>query len=140
MTETLNSEVFSLASQLYVRMRRCSGRVVDAIYMAQNEQYAQEILKIAAQEKDQEILDLVQRFQVLLAKNEPKIVETNTEIPVLTEAVKEKEAATEKTDIFSMTFRNLRRKAEVLEHSAAPAPHIEELEEQVAHHYTGALR
>jgi len=52
MTETLNSEVFSLASQLYVRMRRCSGRVVDAIYMAQNEQYAQEILKIAAQEKD----------------------------------------------------------------------------------------
>lgn len=140
MTETLNSEVFSLASQLYVRMRRCSGRVVDAIYMAQNEQYAQEILKIAAQEKDQEILDLVQRFQVLLAKNEPKIVEINTEIPVLTEAVKEKEAATEKTDIFSMTFRNLRRKAEVLEHSAAPAPHIEELEEQVAHHYTGALR
>lgn len=140
MTETLNSEVFSLASQLYVRMRRCSGRVVDAIYMAQNEQYAQEILKIAAQEKDQEILDLVQRFQVLLAKHEPKIVETNTEIPVLTEAVKEKEAATEKTDIFSMTFRNLRRKAEVLEHSAAPAPHIEELEEQVAHHYTGALR
>lgn len=137
MTETLNSEVFSLASQLYVRMRRCSGRVVDAIYMAQNEQYAQEILKIAAQEKDQEILELVQRFQTLLA---PKIVETIAEIPVLTESVKEKETVAEKTDIFSMTFRNLRRKAEVLENPAAPAPHIEELEEQVAHHYTGALR
>ncbi|HNC02700.1 MAG TPA: hypothetical protein PLY05_05025 [Agitococcus sp.] len=138
MTENLNSEVFSLASQLYVRMRRCSGRVVDAIYMAQNEQYAQEILKIAAQEKDQEILEIVQRFQTLLAKTEPKIVESTPEIPVLTETIKE--PTVEKTDIFSMTLRNLRRKAEVVENSPTAQPHIEELEEQVAHHYTGALR
>jgi hypothetical protein len=136
MTETLNSEVFSLASQLYVRMRRCSGRVVDAVYMAQNEQYAQEILKIAGQEKDQEILELVQRFQALLAKTEAKIMVAD--IPILTETVKEESA--EKTDIFSMTFRNLRRKAEVLDSQTTPTPHIEELEEQVAHHYTGALR
>jgi hypothetical protein len=32
----INPEVFTLASQLYVRMRR-SGRVVDAVYMAQNQ-------------------------------------------------------------------------------------------------------
>ncbi|HMU88699.1 MAG TPA: hypothetical protein PLF28_03730 [Agitococcus sp.] len=138
MTENLNSEVFSLASQLYVRMRRSSGRVVDAIYMAQNEQYAQEILRIAGQEKDQEILEIVQRFQTLLAKTEPKIVESTPEIPVLTETIKE--PTVEKTDIFSMTLRNLRRKAEVVENSPTAQPHIEELEEQVAHHYTGALR
>jgi hypothetical protein len=30
----VNNELFSLATQLYVRLRRETGRVVDAVYMA----------------------------------------------------------------------------------------------------------
>lgn len=143
MTEALNPELFSLASQLYVRMRRCSGRVVDAIYMAKNDDYAQEILAIAAKEQDPEVLELVKRFTALKtpksadvapAKIEPKVVVS----PVLVEEpVKE---TVEKMDIFSMTLRPFRRKAE----SPLPEPsstgHIDNIEEEVAHHYTGALR
>ncbi|HNC03837.1 MAG TPA: hypothetical protein PLY05_10855 [Agitococcus sp.] len=144
MTEALNPEVFSLASQLYVRMRRCSGRVVDAVYMAKNEQYAQEILQIAAQEKDQEILDIVKRFEAILAKKSVDLKATMIpELPIVTDMVKESEQATEKTDIFSMTFRNLRRKVADLptvEQLNGAALHNDHLEEEVAHHYTGALR
>mgnify|MGYP003340774175 CR=1 FL=1 len=144
MTEALNPEVFSLASQLYVRMRRCSGRVVDAIYMAKNEQYAQEILHIAAQEKDQEILEIVKRFEALLSKKAVEIFEPAADLPVVTDKVKPPEEITEKADIFSMTFRNLRRKVADLPtveqlNGAAP-PHMDNIEEEVAHHYTGALR
>ena len=47
------AERFSLATHLYVRLRRSSGRVVDAIWMAQNDEYAREILSLAATDPDQ---------------------------------------------------------------------------------------
>lgn len=60
------AERFSLATHLYVRLRRSSGRVVDAVWMAQNDEYAQEILRLAAGDPDPETQNLVQRFQALL--------------------------------------------------------------------------
>ena len=60
------AERFSLATHLYVRLRRSSGRVVDAIWMAQNDEYAHEILRLAANDPDPETQNLVQRFQALL--------------------------------------------------------------------------
>ena len=62
----INPEFFSLASQLYVRMRRY-GRVVDAVYMAKNHDYAREILQLAGREADVEILKIIVRFEILLA-------------------------------------------------------------------------
>ena len=64
------AERFSLATHLYVRLRRSSGRVVDAIWMAQNDEYAREILRLAATDPDAETQNLVQRFQALLG-NQP---------------------------------------------------------------------
>jgi len=60
------AERFSLATHLYVRLRRSSGRVVDAVWMAQNDEYALEILRLAANDPDPETRNLVQRFQSLL--------------------------------------------------------------------------
>ena len=60
------AERFSLATHLYVRLRRSSGRVVDAAWMAQNDEYAREILRLAANDPDPETQNLVERFQVLL--------------------------------------------------------------------------
>ena len=60
------AERFSLATHLYVRLRRSSGRVVDAVWMAQNDEYAHEILRLAAGDPDAETQNLVQRFYALL--------------------------------------------------------------------------
>jgi hypothetical protein len=62
-----NAERFSLATHLYVRLRRANGRVVDALWMSQNDEYAREILRIAAQIPDAEIQSLVERFWALMA-------------------------------------------------------------------------
>jgi hypothetical protein len=60
------AERFSLATHLYVRLRRSSGRVVDAVWMAQNDEYAHEILRLAASDPDPETQNLVQRFYGLI--------------------------------------------------------------------------
>jgi hypothetical protein len=65
------AERFSLATHLYVRLRRSSGRVVDAVWMAQNDEYAHEILRLAANDPDPETQNLVQRFQALLGSRAP---------------------------------------------------------------------
>lgn len=78
--ETVNAEFFSLASQLYVRLRRHTGRVIDTVYMAQNEQYAREILALAASQADAELSNLTTRLNLLLAS-------VGLDIPVLNEAV-----------------------------------------------------
>lgn len=61
-----HGELFALASQLYVRVRRSTGRIVDAVYMVQNEAYAREILKLANSVPDVELLSLVTRYENLL--------------------------------------------------------------------------
>ncbi|KCY99079.1 hypothetical protein J831_2448, partial [Acinetobacter baumannii 25691_8] len=35
-----NAEAFTLATQIYVRMRRVTGRVIDAMYVVRNKDYA----------------------------------------------------------------------------------------------------
>jgi len=59
-------ERFSLATHLYVRLRRSSGRVVDAVWMSQNDEYAREILKLALGDADPETQNLARRFEALL--------------------------------------------------------------------------
>jgi hypothetical protein len=60
------AERFSIATHLYVRLRRSTGRVVDAVWMAQNDEYARAILQLAANDVEPETQLLVERFQALL--------------------------------------------------------------------------
>ena len=83
--EKVNAEFFLLASQLYVRLRRHNGRVIDTVYMAQNEQYAHEILTVAASQDDAEISSLTARLNLLLASvglNIPVLNDTGV-LPVI---------------------------------------------------------
>jgi hypothetical protein len=135
-----NPEFFSLASQLYVRMRRY-GRVVDAVYMAKNHEYAREILQLAGREADVEILKIVVRFEALLAQEYPIVKE-----PIPTKAVESEskvKVTAEKEDVFSMTLRPFRKKQPTLPEIpvlSSVVEHTGEIEEEVAHHYVGALR
>ncbi|MEB3754486.1 hypothetical protein [Acinetobacter sp. MD2(2019)] len=55
--------IFALASQLYVRLRRVTGRVIDVAYLEQNQHYANEIIRIASQAPDAEVQQLAQRLR-----------------------------------------------------------------------------
>lgn len=115
--ETVNAEFFSLASQLYVRLRRHTGRVIDTVYMAQNEQYAREILALAASQADAELSSLTTRLNLLLAS-------VGLDIPVLNEAVV---LPVVKPAPIAPVVRN---------QAALEAEHKEE----AAQHYIGSLR
>ena len=160
----INHEVFTLASQLYVRMRR-SGRVVDAVYMAQNAEYAHEILRIAARETDADILDIVARFEAFYAreaeKAKPQPVLTHAAVIAMPTLAQEKVAEFNPNAMIPPA-KSTSTKPSLLERvtnfnatlppilpvkqptlPAMPAHHPTtqvEIEEEVAHHYTGALR
>jgi hypothetical protein len=159
----MNPEVFTLASQLYVRMRR-SGRVVDAVYMAQNAEYAHEILRIAARETDADILDIVTRFEALYAreaeKAKPQPVLTPAAVIAMPTLAQEKVAefnpnatippaksASAKPTLLERVTNFNATLPPVIPIKQATQPNIPvhiatkvEIEEEVAHHYTGALR
>ncbi len=60
------TERFGLASHLYVKLRRSHARVVDVAWMAQNDEYAREILRIARESPDPDVAKIVERFEELL--------------------------------------------------------------------------
>ena len=107
--------------------------------MAKNHDYAREILQLAGREADVEILKIVVRFEALLAHEYPSVEE-----PTPTKAVEpEEQVAVEKEDIFSMTLRPFRKKQPTLPEMpilSSVVEHTGEIEEEVAHHYVGALR
>lgn len=113
----VNAEFFSLASQLYVRLRRQQGRVIDSVYMTQNQDYALEILRLARIDADADMAGLIQRIERFV----PAAV---TEIPVLQERVSR---AIEQGSSAS---------------SAQLSAGIEDkyAQQEVPHHYIGALR
>ncbi|MFT4047318.1 MAG: hypothetical protein QM661_11565 [Solimonas sp.] len=57
------SEALLLATRLYVRMRAGGGRVIDAVWMTQNVDYAREVLRIAHTHADGEVQRLAARFE-----------------------------------------------------------------------------
>lgn len=60
------TERFGLASHLYVKLRRSHARVVDVAWMAQNDEYAREILRIARESPDPDVAKIVERFEEML--------------------------------------------------------------------------
>ncbi|MDX8236994.1 hypothetical protein SLL78_01475 [Acinetobacter pittii] len=61
-----NADAFSVATQIYVRMRRVTGRVIDAMYMVQNKDYAKYVIVLALETEDDELKRCVERLKSLL--------------------------------------------------------------------------
>ena len=142
-----NSELMMLASQIYVRLRRCNGRVVDAVYMVKNEAYAREILDMAAIQPDAELQALASRYEGWLEaavpvlsippappKEDPRIAEARAE-------------AIQAMMLMTMPPTPLKKVEKISEKVLTPLPvnqpveptHVP-TEEEVAQHYIGALR
>lgn len=108
----VNNELFSLATQLYVRLRRETGRVVDAVYMAKNNDYAQEIMHLAASVDDRELKNLAEKLDKILNGATTQSLKASSKI--------------------ESNLSGLR--------STSPELQAELQQEEVPHHYIGALR
>ncbi len=60
-----NAEAFTLATQIYVRMRRVTGRVIDEMYVVRNKDYAKYVIALALEAEDDELKRCVERLMVL---------------------------------------------------------------------------
>lgn len=60
-------EKFAVSARLYVQLRRKIGRVIDTVWMVQNAEYAREVLRLARNQGDAEIMQLAGRFEELMS-------------------------------------------------------------------------
>ncbi|WP_436897876.1 hypothetical protein [Acinetobacter gyllenbergii] len=113
----VNAEAFTIATQMYVRLRRVCGRVIDVMYLVNNKDYAKHVLELALATQDPELERFVVRLSPLVdLYPEPAAL-------VVEAKVEEKQQAVEVLESYSM---------EVTEEEIYQA--------QVHHHYIGALR
>ncbi|MGE8538360.1 MAG: hypothetical protein ACN6NI_03665 [Acinetobacter sp.] len=107
-----NHDAFSVATLIYARLRRVSGRVVDALYLAENPDYAQHVIELVAQTQDPELQRLIGRLKVVL------------DLPLIQQQQSE-------------TSANLAQPEELI----SVEPDQDDIyRAQVSHHYIGALR
>ena len=113
----VNAEAFAIATQMYVRLRRVCGRVIDVMYLVNNKDYAKHIVDIALSTEDEELEKQVTRLRPLIdLYPEPAVMIEESKV----EAKKQKEV---KQETYSMDVT------------------AEEIyQAQVHHHYIGALR
>lgn len=113
----VNAEAFAIATQMYVRLRRVCGRVIDVMYLVNNKDYAKHIVDIALSTEDEELEKQVTRLRPLIdLYPEPDVMIEESKV----EAKKQKEVQQE---TYSMDVT------------------AEEIyQAQVHHHYIGALR
>ena len=60
----VSGEGFSIATLIYARLRRVSGRVIDAMYLAENINYAKYVIELAEQTKDDELTRLIHKLKM----------------------------------------------------------------------------
>ncbi len=108
----VNAEAFAIATQMYVRLRRVSSRVIDVMYLVNNKEYAKHIIEIALETSDEELAHYVDRLRPLIDL-----------YPEPTLAIVENKKLEETEESYFM---------EDTEEEIYKA--------QVAHHYIGALR
>ena len=113
----VNSEAFAVATQMYVRLRRVCGRVIDVMYLVHDPSYARYVAEIALASQDVELQRQVARLSNCLdLYPEPPMLEVE-EIQI---------TALEKMEDFQTYTQE------------ATAEEI--YQAQVSHHYIGALR
>ncbi|ATO20878.1 hypothetical protein BS636_14920 [Acinetobacter sp. LoGeW2-3] len=76
----VNGDSFSIATLIYARLRRVSGRVIDAIYLSENKEYAKHVIELAEATQDHELLRLVEKLRQvfnLFADQDESLTEIN---------------------------------------------------------------
>ncbi|ACT49748.1 hypothetical protein [Methylovorus glucosotrophus] len=61
-----DTEKTAIAAHLYVSLRRVANRVIDIEWMAQNEEYARAVIKLAVEQGNDELARQALRYQALL--------------------------------------------------------------------------
>jgi len=60
------SEAFSIATLIYARLRRVTGRVIDVTYLMQNQDYAKHVIDLALSANDSELQRQAERLYSLM--------------------------------------------------------------------------
>lgn len=117
---TANNEIFSVATLIYTRLRRVSGRVIDVMYLVENSDYARAVLQLALATHDEELCRYALRLNNILAN----LMDADAEITSPQTEVQQLDAEENMENIDDLT-----------------EPTAEEIyRAQVSHHYIGALR
>lgn len=56
----------AIASRLYVRIRHNQARMIDVVWLIQDEAYAREIMRLARSDSDPELHKLAARFEAVM--------------------------------------------------------------------------
>lgn len=67
-----DGDKLALSTRMYVRLRHCTGRLTDAMWMAHNPEYAREVLRLARSSGDDELLHLSDRFEEVVLGVRPR--------------------------------------------------------------------
>jgi len=67
-----DGDKLSLSTRMYVRLRHCTGRMTDAMWMSHNPDYAREVLRLARGSGDDDLLRLADRFEEVVLGVKPK--------------------------------------------------------------------
>lgn len=117
---TANNEIFSVATLIYTRLRRVSGRVIDVMYLVENSDYARAVLQLALATHDEELCRYALRLNSILAN----LMDADAEITSPQTEAQQLDAVENIENIDDLT-----------------EPTAEEIyRAQVSHHYIGALR
>lgn len=117
---TANNEIFSVATLIYTRLRRVSGRVIDVMYLVENSDYARAVLQLALATHDEELCRYALRLNSILAN----LMDVDAEITSPQTEAQQLDAVENIENIDDLT-----------------EPTAEEIyRAQVSHHYIGALR
>lgn len=128
-----DTELFTLASQFYVRLRRITGRVVDAVYIVQNEAYAREIIQLARTARDMELQIMASRLEDILGGP----IYASAQPPIQAEPAPVVPAKTTRIPLSVRGYQATSSKAPQQPASVDIAAHSAD---EVAQHYIGALR
>ncbi|OFE42335.1 MULTISPECIES: hypothetical protein [Acinetobacter] len=112
-----NNEIFSVATLIYTRLRRVSGRVIDVMYLVENSDYARAVLQLALATHDEELCRYALRLNSILAN----LMDADAEITSPQTEVQQLDAVENIDDLTEPTAEEIYRA-------------------QVSHHYIGALR
>ncbi|WP_180111805.1 hypothetical protein [Acinetobacter sp. YH12136] len=117
---TANNEIFSVATLIYTRLRRVSGRVIDVMYLVENSDYARAVLQLALATHDEELCRYALRLNSILAN----LMDADAEITSPQTEAQQLDAV-----------ENIENTDDLTEATAE-----EIYRAQVSHHYIGALR
>ena len=81
------SEAFSIATLIYARLRRVTGRVIDVTYLMQNQDYIEHVIDLALSANDSELQRKAERLRSLMVLDlEPDQMKIQEEIAEIYEA------------------------------------------------------